>query len=205
VSADAIAAVTEAFRIRLEQAVGVGEVYVGPPVAADVGPRRAALFLFHLEPNRELRNTERLTMPPPGAPPPAPSTSLDALPLDLRYLISVFRRAGGGGVADPNELTTLGQVVQILHAQPTLGGALLAGQEVRLTPEPYPMEELSRVWGLFPQTSYRTSVVYLATPIFIEAAPIAKGQPVEEWQMASGVSETPPDLFGDRALRGVGS
>lgn len=200
-SADAIAAVTEALRVRLETAVGVGEVYVGPPVSGDVGPRRVALFLFHLEPNRELRNTERLTPPPAGTPPTDPSIALNALPMDLRYLISVFRRAGGGGVADANELTTLGQVIQVLHAQSTLGGSLLSNQEVRLTPEPYPMEELSRVWGLFPQTSYRTSVVYLATPVFIEAGPITLGPPVEERQMEGGLSADPPDMFGDRDQR----
>jgi len=201
VSADAIAAVTEAFRIRLETAVGAGQVYVGPPVATDVGQRRVALFLFHIEPNRELRNTERLTSPPPDAPPDAPLVPLDALPLDLRYLISVFRRSDGGGIADPNELTTLGQVIQVLHGAPTLGGALLQGQEVRLTPEPYPMEEMSRVWGLFPQTSYRTSIVYLATPVFVEADPLPRGTAVEQRRLNAGLSADTPDVVGERPER----
>jgi hypothetical protein len=166
-----------------------------------VGQRRVALFLFHIEPNRELRNTERLTSPPLDAPPDGPLLPLDALPLDLRYLISVFRRADGGGIADPNELTTLGQVIQVLHGAPTLGGALLPGQEVRLTPEPYPMEEMSRVWGLFPQTSYRTSIVYLATPVFVEADPLLRGTAVEQRRLDAGLSGDTPDVFGDRRGR----
>ncbi len=194
-TADAILATTEALRTRLEQAVGVGEVYVGPPLANDVGQRRVSVFLFHIEPNRELRNAERLG-PPPVAPPTQTAVVLDALPLDLRYLISVFRTAGGGAAGDPNELAALGQVIQRLHAEPTLTGAILRGQEVRVTPEPYPMEELSRVWGLFPADSYRTSVVYLATPIFVEAGPLVAGPPVQTRRLDPGLSANPPRFPG---------
>ena len=154
------------------------------------------MFLFHIEPNRELRNAERLRTPPPGAPPDQSAVELDALPLDLRYLISVFRTAGGGAAGDPNELAALGQVIQRLHAEPTLTGAILPGQEVRVTPEPYPMEELSRVWGLFPADPYRTSVVYLATPVFIEAGPLVVGPPVQSRRLDPGLSANPPNLLG---------
>ena len=49
-TADAIALVTAALQARLESAVGVGKVYVGPPVAEDVADRKLALFLVHVVP-----------------------------------------------------------------------------------------------------------------------------------------------------------
>ena len=39
------------------------------------------------------------------------------------------------------------------------------------------MEELSRVWGLFPQTSYRTSMVYLVSPVAVSVDPEETGVP----------------------------
>ena len=115
---------------------------------------------------------------------------LDALPLDLRFLITVF---GTGQVP----LTTLGQIVRALHADPTLAGQGMKGQVVRVTPEPYPMEELSRVWGLFPQDVYRTSVVYLASPVMVEAAARPRGRPVQERRQKGGLSSGLPSPFGE--------
>ncbi len=184
-SVDAIFEVTDALRLRLESAVGDGQIYVGPPVDTDVGERRLSLFLFHIQPNKELRNADYLTSSPNVD---EPLVERRALPLDLRFLISVFRVAGNGGVAEPNELNTLGQAMQELHAEPTLTGPGLPDQTVRLTPEAYPMEELSRVWGLFPQTSYRTSVVYLASPVFVASEVIAGGPPVVERTLLGGIS-----------------
>jgi hypothetical protein len=40
---------------------------------------------------------------------------------------------------------------------------------------------MSRIWTLFPTANYRTSVVYLATPVWIDPAHIAAtGAPVVE-------------------------
>lgn len=198
-TATAIVDTTEALRGVLEQAIGDGEVYVGPPVPNDVGQRRASLFLFHIEPNAELRNAEHFAAPPPTSPAQEPPVRLDALPLDLRYLISVFRTTGDGSASDPNELATLGQIIQALHATSTLTGARLADQVVRVVPEAYPMEELSRVWGLFPDEHYRTSVVYLASPVFVEVAPLPAGRRVVERRSPTGLATEPPDLLGTRS------
>ena len=42
----------------------------------------------------------------------------------------------------------------------------LAGRSVTL--EPLSTEEASRVWTLFPAVNYRTSVGYIATPVWID-------------------------------------
>lgn len=201
-SRDALSRTTLALQQLVHTALGgAGQpddlVFLGPPIPTQVGARFVSLFAFHLEPNRELRNARRLSHLPQGGGPVDPPEQ-DALPMDLRYLISVFRPPGG---AEPSELLRLGQIIAGLQATPTLGGALLTGQEVRLTPEPYPMEELSRIWGLFPNAPYTTSIVYLASPIFIDARETARGTPVEERKLDTGSSAERPDVFGDRRAR----
>ncbi|OLT00496.1 hypothetical protein BJF90_34865 [Pseudonocardia sp. CNS-004] len=120
-SADAIARVTVALQNRLASAIA-GPVYVGPPIPDDVGARKAALFLFHVVPNQALRNEPHYVARPSD--PAGPLIEAPALPLDLRFLVSVFRTAGsgGGGVSDPDELRTLGLIVQTLHERPFIDG-----------------------------------------------------------------------------------
>jgi len=202
VSRDALSQVTLALQRLVHTALGgVGQpddqVFIGPPVPTQVGARPVSLMMFHLEPNQELRNTERLIDGASSDP-----MAQDALPLDVRYLICAHRQASP---TTPNELLALGQVVAELQAAPTLGGGLLPGQEVRLTPEPYPMEELSRIWGLFPNAPYVTSMVYLATPVFIDARDAIRGAPVESRRLDSGVSAETPDMFGNGASQGLSS
>ncbi|GAA2756211.1 DUF4255 domain-containing protein [Actinopolymorpha rutila] len=176
-SAEAIALVTAVLQNRLAAAVG-GPVYVGPPIAEDVGTRTLSLCLYQAVPNQELRN-ERHYVASAGDP-DGPLVEAAALPLDLRYLVSVFRSAGTGGMGDPNELITLGQAVRALHEQPFIDDAQVPGQLVRITPEPYTVEELSRIWGLFPDSSYRTSMVYLLSPVTVTLDPMPAGPAVVE-------------------------
>jgi hypothetical protein len=51
------------------------------------------------------------------------------------------------------------------------------------------MEEISRVWGLFSGISYRTSIVYLATPVFVDAPQGIVGPRVREVHRHSGALE----------------
>jgi hypothetical protein len=200
-SADAIADLTSAIRNRIEAAAGASTVHIGPPVSADLTAGESiTLFLFHVEPNRELRNVDHLVDPPGGDPNDLLAVS-EGLPLDLRYVISVFRRPPNA--ADPVELRILGQLVQALAAEPAYTDPVLPGQTVRLTPEPYPMEEMSRVWGLFPTTPYQTSIVYLATPVIITFATPVPAPPVAARSLRGGVLTGTGSVFGG-ALEGVG-
>ncbi len=203
-SVDAIGLVTQALhgliRARLAGTPVDSPVFIGSPEMRPAGsPALISLFLFHLEPNGEMRNIERLREAP-GA---ADLLPQDALPVDLRYMISFFRP---DAAPDTEDLLRLGNVIAALHETPTIGESMVPGQSVRITPEPYPMEEISRIWGLFQNRSYVTSIVYLASPVFIEARDTVRGEPVVSRRLDSGHSAETPDFFrrGDELLREVG-
>lgn len=197
VTVDAIALVAAELRARLATAIG-GPVHVGPPVVEDVGTGTLSLFLFHVVPNQALRNERHLVSR--SSDPAGPLVEADALALDLRFLLSVFRSAGtgGGGMADPDELVTLGKAIRALHDQPFIDGGQVPDQRARITPEPYPVEELSKVWGLFPETSYRTSVVYLVSPVSVSLDPLRIGPAVLQRTSRQGPFD-PTALHGTRS------
>jgi len=181
---------TQALRNRIGSVVedGVSRVHIGPPLRNEVGQARVSLFLFHLQVNAELRNQIRRSPPPALQPSEQSGEIINALPLDLRYMITVFRLPDHTAI-EPNELITLGEIIRILHSDPMVSSINMPGQLVRMTPEPYPMEEVSRVWHLFPQDVYRTSMVYLASPVFIEAGDIPAGPLVRQRNQENGLQE----------------
>ena len=142
--------------------------------------------MFHLAPNGELRNAPRSTS---GTPEPI---SQDALPLDLYYLLSFYR---AGNVSETVDLQRMGAAIAALHEAPTIGESIIPNQEVRLTPEPYPMEEISRVWGLMNDKAYVSSMVYAARPVFIDARATERGEPVLNRRLDPGHSAKKPDFF----------
>lgn len=163
-SANAIQMVSKALQSRLAYALrkDVSEVYLGPLDDADAANAGAVLFLYRLATNSELRNTAHLI--PGSIPNDPPVLSKNALPLDLYYLITAGNRETGG---ESNSLVTLGTMLQALLDSPTLTGVDVLGETVRLTLDSVSSEEMSRIWTLFPTANYRTSVVYLASPVWI--------------------------------------
>ena len=103
--------------------------------------------------------------------------------LDLHYLLTFY---GDQSVLEPERL--LGIVVRTLNAQPGLSRELirdtidnpsfpfLAGSDladaidlIKFTPIPFSLEELSKLWSVFLQTSYTLSVAYMGTVVLIES------------------------------------
>jgi hypothetical protein len=69
--------------------------------------------------------------------------------------------------------------MQLLNASPNITGVPVQGETVRVTLDPISSEEMSRIWALFPVANYRTSVVYLVTPVWLDpAAPAITAAPV---------------------------
>lgn len=194
-SVNAILDTTLALRRRIAAAAG-GAIFVGPPVREALNGKTVSLFLFQVEASRDLRNVDRPAPAQAAGPFAAPAERVSALPLDLRYMISVFRTAGAGSDSDPVELGTLGAIMSALHADPVLTETEVEGQTVRVTLEPASLDDINRVWGIFPEESYQTSVIYLATPVWVEAGSIRVGPPVLEHEQKAGIAKAPPSLAG---------
>ena len=165
---EAIELVSRAFEASLKAAfVSAGipdEVYVGP--LDDPGARGASavLFLYRVAVNADLRSAEHRV---PGAAPTDPPTVFEgALPLDLYYLLTAPSQDGEEDQF--RALRVLGCAMQALNDEPTLVGLPVRGDTVRLTLDPISSEEMSRIWTLFPVVNFRTSVVYLASPVWID-------------------------------------
>ena len=183
--ADGILRVTEALRTRLEAALassGVpGTVFVGPLDDADALGAALILFLYRVMPNGTLRNREHRVVSS-GIPPV--QVFHNSLPLDLYFLVTVGTKPGA---SEETPLRALGFVIQSLQAAPDLIGPAVNHETVRVTFEPLTTEEASRIWALFPTANYRTSIAYLASPVWIDP-PLAatEGALVVEDQLRAG-------------------
>jgi uncharacterized protein DUF4255 len=181
VKADGILRVSEALRERLKRALassGVpGTVFVGSLDDADASGAALILFLYRLVPNASLRNREHRVVP--SNPPPPAIVFRNALPLDLYYLITVGTTPGA---SEETLLRALGFAIQSLQVEPDLTGPGVGHETVHVTFEPLTTEEASRIWALFPTANYRTSVAYLATPVWIDPpdVPPAAGRVLED-------------------------
>jgi hypothetical protein len=188
---NAIVRVTEALRERLAAALAAsgvpGSVFVGPLGDPDAGGAALILFLYRVAPSVPLRNREHRVAT--GATPPA-IVYQNSLPLDLYYLLTVGAKPGG---SEETLLGALGFAMQALQADPELTGASLGYEAVHLSLEPLVTDEISRIWALFPTANYRTSVAYLATPVWIDPpiAPIPAA-PVRQDSLNAGALAQEP-------------
>jgi hypothetical protein len=169
VSANAIIDVSNALQQRLETALTrstvTGSVFVGPLDDPDAAGAALVLFLYRIIPNASLRNREHTVVS--NTPPPPVLVFRNSLPLDLYFLITVGTKPGE---SEEILLKALGFAMQEIQSDPEL---IIKDQTVRVTLEPLTTEESSRIWALFPTANYRTSIAYLATPVWIDPLPEA--------------------------------
>jgi hypothetical protein len=166
-NANAIVRVTEALRDRLAAALAAsavpGDVFVGPLDDPDATGAKLILFLYRVMPNPSLRNQEHRVV---SANPAQPAIVFqNALPLDLYFLLTVGTNPAG---SEETLLGGLGFAMQSLQADAELGGPGLGYENVRVSLEPLNTDEISRIWSLFPTANYRTSVAYVASPVWID-------------------------------------
>ena len=163
-SAEAIFNVTQALRLRLEQALGgAGTVFVGPLDDPDAKGASLVLFLYRIAPNPSLRNREHRVIS--DTPPNDVIIYDNSLPLILHYLITVGTLSGS---AEDPLLRLLGLAMRALNDDPELTGMKVGHETVRVSLEPVSTEEMSRIWTLFPTANYRTSIAYVASPVWID-------------------------------------
>lgn len=183
--ADAIRRVTESLRDRLQTSLNgasvPGTVFVGPLDDADSSGAPLILFLYRIAPNPSLRNRERRI---PSVNVPQVDVFRNSLPLDLYYLVTVGTTPGSSEEA---LLSALGLAIQALQGNPDLTGPGIEHETVRVTLEPLTTDETSRIWALFPTANYRTSVAYLASPVWIDPPqPEPTAAPVVDDRLRAG-------------------
>ena len=169
---------TAALSARLQSALtaaGIpGTVFVGPLDDPDSAGAPLILFLYRMMPNATLRNREHRVVS--QTPPHDVIVFNDSLPLDLYYLITVGTRPGQ---SEEPLLRAMGFAIRELQSAPDLTGPAVSNETVHVSLEPLSTDEVSRVWNLFPAANYRTSIAYMASPVWIDPAlPPVLGAPV---------------------------
>jgi hypothetical protein len=175
----AIAAVTTTLRSLLLSALGITDVTTKPLDKARTSTtEQVNIFLYLAAMNGSLRN-----MPMPHQLKPG-ETGEPPLALNLYYLITAY----GLDDDDASAHQLLGQAMSTLHDHPLLGsaeilnatGATLADSDlhlqverVRITPQPLPLDEMSKLWTTF-QTQFRISAAYQVSVVLIESTRAAR-------------------------------
>lgn len=187
---DGFMRVSEAIRRRLVAALPTGEaVHVGPLDDTNAATATLVLFLYRISVNPDLRNSGHLV--PAVGPGAVEIFHRAAIPFDLHYVLSASPSRAGD---DLEGLARLGTAIRALFDVPELTGASVQGETVRLSLETVATDELGRVWSLFPTVNYRTSVMILATPVWIDPevvipdAPPVVEQDMRMFHHSSGVN-----------------
>ncbi len=165
-----IQAVTETIRDLLNAALhegmgaplGTFSVYVGPP-DADQDEDELILFPMRITPSAETRNAERVRRFPTVLDPPR---RLDmAVPIDLHYLVTA---GSPQNTTAANGLRRLSHAIRAIETASPISVPSAFQEAVWLSLEPLSSDELSRIWGLFPNFNCRTSFIFRASPIWID-------------------------------------
>jgi hypothetical protein len=134
------------------------------------------VFLYQVTPNAAWRNEDLPTRTSSGAPAGRPRTAID-----LHYLLTFY-----GDDADFEPQRVMASAIRVLHARPLLSRAQIESamtafpvlaasdlaadvERVKLSQLPLNLEELSKLWSVFFQTTYRLSVAYRGTAVLLEA------------------------------------
>ena len=160
-----------------------------PDAVSDPDQPQVSIYLYQVVPNPQWRNADLPTRGGRGELLRNPRAAID-----LHYLLTFF---GNETQLEPQRI--MGSVVHLLNDEPVLTtprivnainavGSLATSnlaneiERVKFTPIAYSLEELSKLWSVFGDTSYRLSVAYSASVVFVEAsAPIRPpALPVQE-------------------------
>jgi hypothetical protein len=135
----------------------------------DASRNQVNLFLYHAEPSAAWRNQDLPRQVRPG------ETGRPPLALNLYYMLTAYGQQDSELIAH----VLLGTAMRILHDHPVLSRAELRGalpqgevdtqfENVRLTPQPVSLDEVSKLWTGF-QSEYRLSAAYQVSVVLIES------------------------------------
>ncbi len=137
-----------------------GRVSFSSPADLDVtADPLIGLFLYQMMEIPQMRNE------PPEPDPVSGERRYQSL--DLFYLITSYTRQ----IEDGHRL--LGKVMRAFFEKSILRGPVLQGsladidQEIRVLLHPLSLEDVNRLWSVFPGKAYRLSIAYQVTPVKI--------------------------------------
>ena len=147
------------------------------------GANRLTLFLYKVIENAYLKNEDHQML----------ATNNEGklieiqspLTVDLYYLLTAH---SGSGFNLLEAHRALSRAMRVFYDNSILRGSLLRAEDpntgltddsvLRVTLNPITMEDMTRIWSVFPDTPYEISVTYLVTPVAIESARRAESAPV---------------------------
>jgi hypothetical protein len=163
-------------------------IVASPVEVRDQQDVRLTLYLYSIVENPELKNDEWLAVN-------HTQSRKAPLSLDLYYLLTVYP-AGippGGNFHNANleSHRTLARAMRVFYDHGIVAGSALQGslrgldpdQALRVTLNPITLEDLTRIWSVFPEASYRPSVCYLASPVRIDSEELTSTRRVVEKQL----------------------
>jgi hypothetical protein len=123
-----------------------------------------SLFLYSIMPAAEYRNQNEVPFLSDANQPPS-------MPVELYYLLTTYPQQN----QDPTERTLqthllMGFAMRVLFDNAVITGSALRGslprdEELRLTFQPITVEDMTRIWSVFPGNSLRTSASYVLSPV----------------------------------------
>lgn len=146
------------------------EVTLASPAEIQGGDTRLSLFLYSIIENPNLKNRPREIINSKTSEPPP-------LTVDLYYLLTSYASDNipGGLTARLLEAQEiLGRAMRVFYDNSIVSGSKLKGSlsetvaEMHVTLNPITVEDLTRIWSVFPEEAYRTSVSYVVTPVPIK-------------------------------------
>ncbi len=157
-----------------------GRIALASPKSA--GTNLLTLFLYKVTENPDLKNAEHVVVSQPDG---SLIERRAPLSLDAYYLLT----AHAGEPPDPLEThRALSRAMRVFYDNGILQGSLLRADDpstgltadsvLRITLNPITMEDMTRIWSVFPDTPYEISVTYLVTPVAIDSAREDAGAPV---------------------------
>lgn len=139
---------------------------------------RLSMFLYQVAPNPFLRNQE----PVYGA--ELNQRTYPPLPLDLHYLFTPYANNR------ETEFIILGSLMRTFHDNAIIREASLQGGlkesgnlEIKVVPNALSLDELNKLWGMFPNKGMKLSAAYLVTPVQIPSQKTEKFTRVLEKSM----------------------
>lgn len=172
-SSAALATVTATLQNLLTSVVGGAMVTTQPPSIARAtggnGPQ-INLFLYGTHINEVLRNSPLPSSSSSGA------SGVPPLALVLKYLITAY----GADNDDISAQQLLGQAMLLFHDHPLLSRTDIEGiapdsglqeqiERVRITPDPFNLDNMSKLWSSFQTAEYRLSATYEVSAVLIDS------------------------------------